>query len=142
MAHRAKRIILAVVSGFLAVDAAISPRRVLPSEADDRPANLGRRGPPTGPVWVGPVVRDEVTMPTQNRGWLHQQHRPAVTAKNASEGGEDRAVLGLATRTRDLALQHRDLMAQHEHLDFFGPLASHRQDHQVQQLVQDQVSEG
>jgi hypothetical protein len=50
-------------------------------------------------------------MPTQDRVGLHEQDRPAVTAENVSERGEDRSVGGFEARTRDLASQDGELVA-------------------------------
>ena len=69
-----------------------------------------------------------------------EEDRPAVTAEHASERGEDRAVVGFEARTRDLALQHGELMAQHEDLDIFGTIraaAQHQQvDHEPDKTVE------
>src|SRR5207244_668944 len=108
--------------GEFSVDAAISPRRVLRSETEDRPTGLDRGGGPAGPMRVGPAVRDEASMPTQDRVGLHQQDRPVVTTERTRERGEDRSITWLEARTRDLASQHSELMAQHEDLDIFGTI--------------------
>ena len=89
---------------------------------------------------VGPVVRDEASMPTQDRVGLtrkiDQRSRPSTRDKR----GEDRSVVGFEARTRDLALQHRELMAQHEDLDILGTLpatAQHQQvDHEPDKTVE------
>jgi hypothetical protein len=83
------------------------------------------------PVGVGPVVRDETSMPTRDRVRSDEEDRPAVTAEHASECGEDDAVVGFETRPCNLALHHRELVAQHEDLDIFGTLASTAQHQQV-----------
>ena len=79
-------------------------------------------------------------MPTQDRVGLHQEDRPAVTAEHTSERGEDRTVVGFEARTRDLALQDRELMAQHEDLDILGTIpatAQHQQvDHEPDETVE------
>ena len=81
---------------------------------------------------VGPALRDETSMPTQDRVGLHQQDRLAVSAEHASERGEDRAVGGFKARTRDLASQDGKLMAQHENLHSFGTISTAAQDQQVE----------
>jgi hypothetical protein len=40
------------------------------------------------------------------------------------ERGKEGAVVGFETRTRDLALQHGELVSQHEDLDIFGAILS------------------
>jgi hypothetical protein len=93
------------------MDAAVSPGRILASEADDGPSGFDRGGWPAGPMRVRPVVRDEASMPSQHRVGLHEEDRPAVTVEHTRERGEDRTVGGFKTRTRDLAFEDRELMA-------------------------------
>ena len=70
-------------------------------------------------------------MPTQDRVRSDEEDRTAITAEHASERGEDRAVVGFEARTRDLALQHGELMAQHEDLDILGMIPATAQHQQV-----------
>ena len=98
------------------MDTAVAPRRVLAREADDVPTGFGGGGWPAGPVRVGPVVRDEASMPAKDRVGLHQEHRPPVAAEHARQRGEDRPVGGFETRSRHLTVQDRELMAQDEDL--------------------------
>jgi hypothetical protein len=57
------------------------------------------------------VVRDESSVPAHDRVGSDHEDRPAVAAERSSKGGEERAVVGLEAWTRDLALQHRELVA-------------------------------
>jgi hypothetical protein len=77
------------------------------------------------------VVRDEATIPTQQRVGRHDEDRPAVTAERSSERGEDCAVVGFEPWMWLLAFQHRKLVAQHEDLDIFGTILSAAQHQQV-----------
>ena len=70
-------------------------------------------------------------MPTQDRVGLHHEDGPAVTAEDASERGEDRSVGGFEARPDDLALQHGELVAQHQDLDIFGTIPAATQHQQV-----------
>ena len=70
-------------------------------------------------------------MPTQDRVRSDEEDRPAVTAEHASERGEDRSVDGFEAGPGDLALQHRELVAQHEDLDILGTLTAAPQHQQV-----------
>jgi hypothetical protein len=45
-----------------------------------------------------------------------------VTPEHTRERGEERAVGGFEARTCDLALQDRELMAQHEDFDILGTI--------------------
>jgi hypothetical protein len=42
----------------------------------------------------------------------------------AGAGGEEHAIGGFETRTRDLTMEHGELMAQHEDLDILGTIAA------------------
>ena len=80
---------------------------------------------------IGPVVRDEASMPTEDCVRSDEEDWPAVAAEHASERGEDRSVLGFEARSRDLALQDAELMAQHENLDILGTIPASTQHQQV-----------
>jgi hypothetical protein len=77
------------------------------------------------------VVRDETSMPAQDRLWSDEEHRPAVTTQHARERAQERALGGFEARTRDLALQDRELVAQHEDLDIFRTIPATAEDEQV-----------
>jgi hypothetical protein len=49
----------------------------------------------------------------------------------AGAGGEEHAIGGFETRTRDLTMEHGELMAQHEDLDILGTIAASAQGEQV-----------
>ena len=74
-------------------------------------------GSPTGPVRVGPVRRDETSMPAQDGLGPNEEDRPVVTAEHASERAQHGAVFGREARAGDLSLQPRELVAQYEDLD-------------------------
>ena len=71
---------------------------------------------------VGPVVRDETSMPRQDRVGCHQDDRTAGTIEHTRECREDRPIGWLETGMSDLALQDRELMTQHENLGILGPV--------------------
>jgi hypothetical protein len=71
-------------------------------------------------------------MPTQQRVRLHQEERPPFTTEHTRECGEERSVVGFEPRMWVLAVQHRELMAQHEHLDILGTIAPRAQHQQVE----------
>jgi hypothetical protein len=77
------------------------------------------------------VVRDEASMPSQERVGLHEEDRPAVTVEHTSEPGEERPVVVFEARSRDLTLQDRELVAQHENLGVLGPVPVTPQHQQV-----------
>ena len=73
----------------------------------------------------------EWSVPPQARVGPDDEDGPTITTYGACERGEDQAVVGFETRTLDLALQHRELMTQHEDLDILGTIASSAQHEQV-----------
>src|SRR3954470_11054240 len=67
----------------------------LASEADDRVSGLNRGGWPAGPMRVAPVVRDQASMPSQDRAGLHEEDRPSVTVEHTRQRREDRTLGGV-----------------------------------------------
>jgi hypothetical protein len=57
------------------------------------------------------MVRDEASMPTEDRVRSDEEDRPAVTIERTRERGENRSVEEFEARTRDLTLPDRELMA-------------------------------
>ena len=97
--------------GELAVDAAIPPSWILVGETDDRLAGpSGSAGPSGLAVGVGPVLRDEPSVPAQQRIGLHDQDRPPVSSQDASERGEEHAVDRFELGSGHLTAQHAQLM--------------------------------
>jgi hypothetical protein len=128
--------------GEFTVNASVSPGRVLPRETDDQFAGLDDGGGSAGPVTMRPVVRDESAMPTQDRLRPDEEDGPTITTYGACERGEDHAIVGFETRTRDLALQHRELMTQHEDLDPLRTIASTAQDQEIDHEANKTVETG
>jgi hypothetical protein len=75
------------------VDAAVAPGRVLPGQPQHQRTHLWRGTWTATPVWVGPTAPDQVAMPTQQRGRLHQQPTPAAPASPAAGRSSDRPVV-------------------------------------------------
>jgi len=111
-------------TGKLTVDTPVTPGGVLACEAHDDLAGLGGGGGPAGPVRVGPVVRDEPSMPGQDRLRADEEGRPAVAAEHASERRNEHAVGRLEAWSRYLTVQDRELMAQDEDLGVFGTIGA------------------
>ena len=81
---------------------------------------------------IGPVVRDEAAMPTEDCARSDEEDWPAVAAEHASERGEDRSVLGFELGSGHLTVQHRQLMPENEDLSIFGAVPSTTQYEEVQ----------
>jgi hypothetical protein len=60
----------------LAVDAAVAPSRVLPGQPQHQIPDLRRRAGAAAAVWIGPVAPNQVAMPAQQRGRLHEPSPP------------------------------------------------------------------
>jgi hypothetical protein len=82
------------------------------------------------------------TVPTQQCVGLDHEDRSAVTAERTGERGEDRAVVGFEPRTRVLALQDGELVAEHEDLDVFGVVRATAQPEQVEYQADKTVETG
>jgi hypothetical protein len=116
--------------GEFSMDAAVTPRRVLASEANDRVSGFDRGGWSAGPVRIGPVVRNESSMPRQDRARLHQEDpasRPSTRANAATIARSAGSKRGRGT----LAFEDRELVAQYEDLDVLGPVSASTQHQQV-----------
>ena len=124
------------------MDAPVAPARVVPREAEDYLAGLDDGGGSAGPMRVGPVIRDESSMPTHDRVGLDHEDRPAFTAEPARERGEDRAMFGLEPWMWMLAFQHGELVAQHEDLGIFGAIAPSAQYQEVEYEADKAVETG
>jgi len=103
-----------------ALDAPVSPVRVLTSKADEELSEFRVDGRPTGlgGGWLGPVAGDEASVPTDHRrGADDQEHlRETASVEHGGEHGEDRSVRLWELCSVDLALQYEDLVAQSEDL--------------------------
>ena len=104
--------------GELAMDAAISPSRILGCEAQCESAKLRcRRWPARRSLWLGPVSGDAAPVPAQKcvggdqpPGSARSRERGRNRPKQAAVGVGD---LGSV----DLAAQHSELVAQHDDLE-------------------------
>jgi hypothetical protein len=84
---------------------------------------LGRHGRTATPVWVGPAAPDQVAMPAQQRGRLHEQLAPGWTGQQPHQPGQHRPacpVRPVHPRPGHLAWQHRDLLPQHQQIGVLG----------------------
>ena len=81
-------------------------------------------------------------MPRQDRVGLDQEDRPAATVDQTRQRGEDRTVGGFETRSRDLALEDHELVAQHEDLGVLGPVSAPTQHQQVEHESDETVETG
>jgi hypothetical protein len=63
-------------------------------------------------------------MPAQQRLGRDEEARPAGSGQDAADRGEQGAVGGLELGSWDLAVEHGELVAQHEDLQVLGSVAT------------------
>ena len=104
--------------GEFAVDAAVSPSRILGCEAQCESANLCRgRWPARRSLWLGPVPGDAASVPAQQRVGGDQ---PPDSARSRERGRNrsEKAPVGVGELgSVDLPAQHSELVAQHDDLE-------------------------
>ena len=125
---------------------AIPPAAVLSRQAQhQRPDGPQRAGPtaPPGPPYCGMSMRDQVTVPLENRVGPDQQPqtpqgRPRQRVK---QSGQPHPIHRLEPDPLpvELALQNRELMAQRQDLDVFVAVAARQQPQQRKRVRDAQV---
>ena len=76
-------------SGELALDAAVSPARVLPCQPDDELAQLGANAGATGRARVGPFLGDQASVPGQQGGGGDESVAAQLAGQEPGQGGQD-----------------------------------------------------
>src|SRR6266508_3243707 len=126
----------------LALDALVSPARVLRRQAQDQLLPLrGQRRSARAPARIGPAATDEGAMPAQQRRRLNQERAPAPRQQLAERRQQD-PIGRPQARPPDLAPQHLQLMPQHQDLKLLRPLRTTKENQQLEQTPNDPVSEG
>jgi hypothetical protein len=111
-----------------AVDPAVTPPRVLLGEPDHQVA-YDDRGTRATPGWfrprqVGPVTRDQLPVPAQQRLRSHDPRPQHLARQHPGTRRQNQPVLRLQPRAGHLPPQHRHLMPQHQQLDVLRRLAA------------------
>ena len=125
----------------LTVDAAVAPGRVLLGQPQHQIADLRRHAWTTTPVWVGPTAPDQVAVPSQERGRLHQPSLPHPAWQQPRQPSKHRPVSPVQSGSGHLPAQHRNLVAQQQELGILGCRTSRQQRKQSQQLAEDQIEQ-
>ena len=94
----------------------VAPAWVLPRHLLDQHHDFSADRRPTAAVRAGPPPADQPPVPAQQRVRGHQAAHPQRPWEQPGQGGEHRPVGPVQPRFRVLALQHRDLLAQHQQL--------------------------
>jgi hypothetical protein len=79
-------------SGELALDAAVSPARVLLCQADDQLTKLAVEARATGRVRVGPSLGDQAAVPGQQGGGGDQTVAAQFARQDPGQGGQECSV--------------------------------------------------
>jgi len=99
--------------GYLTVDPAASPQRILLRQPDDDAGDAGDRRRPAGLAPVARVVlaRGQLAVPGQQRRWRHGENLgPAVAGQEPGQTGEPHPVGRVVTHPAGVAAQHRVLV--------------------------------
>jgi hypothetical protein len=68
------------------------------------------------PVWVAPAAPNQVAVPAQQRGRLHEPPPPDRARQHPRKRGQHRAVGPVHLGSGHLSAEHRDLVPQHQQL--------------------------
>jgi len=128
-------------SAQFAVDATISPGRVLTCQPQHQHAEFGCQGRTAASVRIGPSASDQAAMPAQQRRRLDEQPEPGRSGQQPREPGQHRSVCPAEPWPGHLASQHRDFVAQHEQLGVLGGRTPRQQGKPSQHLAEQQVEQ-
>jgi len=103
-----------------ALDPAVAPAGVLPRHAFDQRHDgvVDRRA--SGAVRVGPLPRDQASMPSQDGSRCHQPVLAQQSGESANQRGEHSAIGLVQPRARVGPAQHGDLVPQYQQLHVLG----------------------
>jgi hypothetical protein len=133
---------LVAESGEFAMNAAVSPDRVLGSQAQDQAAEPSGDGGSTGPgVRHRPAVGDELAVPPQDGSRGDEQPEAPADREQPGEGSDQGAISPAHPRARRAPLEHRELVAQDQDLDLLGRIGTGAQGRPAQQLGEHSIDQ-
>ncbi len=104
-------------------DPFVAPMRVLTCESKNKRVHGAIERRPSRPsVRIGPAPPDQLAVPAKQRRRAHRQTRPGASRQRSSERREDCSIDGLKRRSSRLPAQDRQLMPEHQDLEFLRPL--------------------
>jgi hypothetical protein len=103
--------------GAFTGDAHVSPARVVPGQATHQLDRFVAKPAALRSVRLGPVAPDQLTVPAQQGGRRDEEDAPAITREKPGQHRQQATIGVVETGTRNLALQDRQLVAQHGDLD-------------------------
>ena len=131
-------------AGQLAVDAAVSPGRVVPCHLQhQRPYGLRCARPAGGAPRVRPPSADQGRVPAQQGARGNDQVQLAEVAawQQPGQRGQDRPIGPGQLRRPGLALEHGDLVAQDEDLGVLGTVGPGKQGEPAEHAQHRRISE-
>ena len=103
-------------SGEPALDAAMSPTRVLSCQPDDRLTDLSVDPRPARPARIGPFLGDQASVPGQEGGRCDEAMAAQLSGQDSGQGGQERPVGPGWAGWAELAAEHRDLVPKRQRL--------------------------
>ncbi len=88
---------------------------------------------------VGPMPSDAAAMPPQQRVRRDEEHRPTLPFEDAAQPREHQPIPWFENQPADLPSQNLDLLAEHEDLDVFRPIAATAQHEQLDNPTEQRV---
>jgi hypothetical protein len=95
----------------------IAPAGFLSRQSHNDPNGAGGNGPASRLVGLGPLVTNQVSVPTELGLGLHEGPASVLTIEWPAQAGEDRSIRRLKGQSGDLTTQDGYLMAEHDILD-------------------------
>jgi hypothetical protein len=130
--------------GEFAVDPSVSPRGVLPRQADDKAGDAGacRWAPWLAPLARVVLPRRQPAVPGQQRRWRHgEDFGPAPARYKPCQRGEPGPVGWLVPDPAGVPPQDRVLMPEHQQLSILCHVTAEHQDGQAEHPARKQVDD-
>jgi hypothetical protein len=125
----------------LPLNSLVSPAAVLGGELLDQRGDLGADWRPSFPVRVGPFPGDQPAVPPKDSARGDQAVHPQPSRQAPDQRGKDGAIAPVQPGPGIGAVQHGDLVAQHEQLGVFGRRGPAQQDQPAAEPDEDQVQQ-
>ena len=109
-------------------DAAVAPRGIVGGHLDDEATQLHRGAGPAGrPAGLGPVAGDSVSVPTQQGLWCDEPASSLRARQGRRNSAQQGSVLLREGWSVVQAVQHCELVAQHDDLEVLRASRTHSQ---------------
>ena len=125
----------------LALDAPVSPARVLPRQALHQRPHFIRDRRASRRARIGPFSTDQATVPGQQGSRGHYPVQPQPTWQQPGQGGEHGTVSPVQPRAGDLTTKHHDLMPEDQDLRVLGSVTARQEHHPAEHPDHEEVNE-